>query len=141
MSDGGKPLPSEEETEPEPSEEETTEEAEEAEETLPAAKRPPARPSAPRPTFKISTFLYVFLGLLGLLMLVDTGTRNSLATALGTSAQWGPLYGAIGFNSNYLLVTMALAGAIEMLITSFAYNYTTDWVKAARVQKWSSAFR
>jgi len=36
---------------------------------------------------------------------------------------------------------MALAGAIEMLITSVAYNFTTNWIKAAKVQKWSAAFR
>src|SRR5208282_6504896 len=38
-------------------------------------------------------------------------------------------------------LTMALAGAIEMFVTSVAYNYTTNWIKAAKVQKWSSAFR
>jgi uncharacterized membrane protein (DUF106 family) len=36
---------------------------------------------------------------------------------------------------------MAFAGAIEMLFTALAYNFTTDWIKAAKVQKWSSAFR
>ena len=106
----------------------------------------PARP--PAPAFKVTTFLYVFLGLLGLWMLIDQSARNSIACALGMvnasacpgAAPWG-LYWLIGFNSNYLLLTMALAGGIEMLITSVAYNYTTDWVKAAKVQKWSSAFR
>ena len=146
-------MTKEEKDEPLPSgddEEESSAGSEEeplAEETRERAKAAPARPAPARPTFKISTFLYVFLGLLGLLMLFDTGTRNALAGGLGTSpSNWflggsGPLYQAIGFNSNYLLLTMALAGAIEMLVTSLAYNYTTDWVKAARVQKWSSAFR
>lgn len=133
-----RPLPSAEESEPEPSEEETEEEAEETEEE----RKPPARTPGPRPVFKISTFIYVFLGLLGLLMLFDTNTRNSIAGGLGLSpAVPGPLYTAIGFHSDYLLVTMALAGTIEMLVTSLAYNFTTDWIKAARVQKWSSAFR
>ncbi len=100
----------------------------------------PARP--PAPVFKFSTFLYVFLGFLGLWMLIDQSARNGIAGALGTSvAHGGPLYFAIGFQSNYLLLTMALAGAVEMLVTSLAYNYTTDWVKAAKVQKWSAAFR
>jgi uncharacterized membrane protein (DUF106 family) len=36
---------------------------------------------------------------------------------------------------------MAIAGAIEMAITAIAYNFVTDWIKAAKVQKWSSAFR
>src|SRR5271170_6879722 len=97
---------------------------------------------SPAPTFKLSTFVYVFLGMLGLLMIIDGGARNQIATLLGVSTgQNGPLYYAIGFHSNYLLVTMAIAGAIEMLVTAVAYNYTTDWIKAAKVQKWSAAFR
>ncbi len=145
MSGGDKPLPSsadvaeplaeEEATEPEePEREAATEEAE----PKPAA-RPPRPPPAP---FKISTFVYVFLGLLGLWMLIDSQARSSIAGLLGTSpGNPGPLYWLIGFDSNYLLLTMALAGAVEMLITSIAYNYTTNWIKAAKVQKWSSAFR
>jgi uncharacterized membrane protein (DUF106 family) len=103
----------------------------------------------PAPQFKISTFVYVFLGMLGLIMIIDTSARNGIAgafgvgpggTALGLPTS-GPLYYAIGFGSNHILATMAIAGAIEMLITAFAYNYTTDWIKAAKVQKWSAAFR
>ncbi len=112
----------------------------------------PARPAPPRRSgFKFSTFILVFLGLLGLWMLIDVGTRNAVAAWLGNynsplgggigSGGTGWLYYAIGFNSSYLLVTMAVAGAIEMAITAIAYNYTTDWIKAAKVQKWSSAFR
>ncbi len=103
---------------------------------------PAAPPRPPMPTFKFSTFLYVFCGLLGVWMLFDTSFRNSIADALGTSpTSNGPLYYLIGFGSNYLLATMLLAGAIEMLITALAYNFTTDWIKAAKVQKWSAAFR
>lgn len=152
MSGTGKPLPSAadvDEAEPAGTDDEaarimrgevepeaTTEE--EAEESAPE-ERPMG---LPRPTFKISTFIYVFLGLLGLWMLIDTTARNSIAGFLGTGGtNPGPLYSAIGFSSDYLLLTMLLAGAIEMLVTSIAYNFTTDWVKAARVQKWSAAFR
>jgi len=84
-------------------------------------------------------------------MLIDTTARNGIACALGTfsvappispcSSGSGPLYLLIGFSSNYLLVTMALAGALEMFATALAYNFTTDWVKSAKVQKWSAAFR
>jgi uncharacterized membrane protein (DUF106 family) len=107
-----------------------------------APETPPLRPTPPRPAFKISTFIIVFLGLLGFLMLIETSTRNAIAGALGTSVTVpGPLYYLIGFESHYILATMALAGAIEMAITALAYNYTTDWTKAARVQKWNAAFR
>ncbi len=133
MSDPDTPLPSEDE------EEEAEETTETPEEEAPA---PPPRPRPPPPTFKVSTFLYVFLGLLGLWMLIEPSFRNSIAQLLGTSpTNPGPLYYAIGFHSNYLLATMLFAGALEMLVTSLAYNYTTDWIKAAKVQKWSTAFR
>lgn len=154
MTDGAEPLPSSPspapsaEPDPLPSAEappagaapvEGDDEEEEEDEEEPT---PSPRPRPPAPTFKVSTFVYVFLGLLGILMVFDTGTRNQIAGALGTSVgASGPLYYAIGFSSDYLLLTMALAGAVEMLITSLAYNFTTDWVKAAKVQKWSSAFR
>lgn len=121
-----------------------TEEADETEEEEAAteAEATSAPKRAPAPQFKISTFIYVFLGMLGLLMIIDTGARNQIATLLGISvSQGGPLYFAIGFQSHYLLLTMAIAGAIEMLVTALAYNYTTDWIKAAKVQKWSAAFR
>jgi len=149
MSAGGKPLPSEAdlpESDSAPLDDEAARimrgEAEPEAESEPeeAAPTRPARP--PAPAFKVSTFLYVFLGLLGIWMLIDTPARNSIAGLLGTSpGSPGPLYTAIGFSSDYLLLTMLLAGAIEMLVTSIAYNFTTDWVKAAKVQKWSSAFR
>jgi uncharacterized membrane protein (DUF106 family) len=148
MSGSNRPLPSAADVEEAPEEEEgteveTTEEAPEAAETPAApAPRPPPKP------FKVTTFVYIFCGLMGLWMLFDTSMRTSIACALGMlnsscpvgTGQWG-LYWLIGFQSRYLLLTMALAGAMEMLITSVAYNYTTDWVKAARVQKWSAAFR
>jgi len=144
MSGGGKPLPSAADAE-EPLEEEGTPEPEAgAEAASPEPEpKPAARPARPPPPqFKFSTFLYVFAGLLGLWMLIDGSARSSIAGLFGTSpGNPGPLYWLIGFNSNWLLLTMALAGAIEMLVTSIAYNYTTNWIKAAKVQKWSSAFR
>ncbi|MGB6501652.1 MAG: EMC3/TMCO1 family protein [Thermoplasmata archaeon] len=115
---------------------------EEDEDDEPGSPSPSPAPRPPAPTFKISTMIYVFLGTLGFLMLVDTAARNQLATLFGvSSAHSGPLYFLIGFHSQYLLLTMAIAGAIEMLITSVAYNFTTNWVKAAKVQTWSTAFR
>lgn len=145
--DEGMPLPSESDAEESSPHEEAARimrgDAEPEETSEPEEETPPERPAGPpRPAFKISTFLYVFLGLLGLWMLIDTTARNSIAGLLGTSpGSSGPLYAAIGFSSNYLLLTMLLAGAFEMLVTSLAYNYTTNWVKAAKVQKWSAAFR
>jgi uncharacterized membrane protein (DUF106 family) len=111
-----------------PSEEEETEAEVEPEPEAP--KRPPT------PTFKTSTFLLTFLFILGLWMIFDTSTRNGVATAFGIL-----LKPAIGFGGSYLLLTMFLAAVIEMLLTALAYNWATDWVKAAKVQSWSGAFR
>ena len=135
----GLPLPSSRDREPEPLP--ATDEDEEDDEEEPEPSRPAPRPPAPTFRFSLTAFVYVFLGMLGFWMLLDNSARNQIAGALGTAHQNGPLYVLIGFGSSYLLVTMALAGALEMLITSLAYNYTTDWIKAAKIQKWSSAFR
>jgi uncharacterized membrane protein (DUF106 family) len=103
---------------------------------------PAAAPARPKSTFKVSTFIIVFLGLLGLLMLIEPNTRESIAIGLGVSpTQGGPFYTLFGFSSQHLLATMAIAGALEMLVTALAYNYTTDWVKQAKVARWSGAFR
>jgi len=140
MADEAKPLPSSATADDGEAEAPLPSDRAEASSEKPAAPARPARPP-PQPV-KLSTMAYLFLGFLGLWMLIDSTARNQIAGLLGIGpTQGGPLYFAIGFDSRYLLVTMLLAGAIEMLITALAYNYTTDWIKAARVQKWSAAFR
>ena len=126
------PLRSESDEEPETEEEEVSEEPTETGEAK--ASAPPARP--PPPSFKPSTMVLTFLFLLGILMIFDTSTRNEVAVFFGYG-----LVPLIGFGGKYPLVTMFLAAVLEMALTAVAYNYTTDWVKAARVAKWSSAFR
>ena len=106
-------------------------------EAAPSTKSPAAPAARPAPPpFRMSTFLLVFLFVLGLYMLVDSSTRNGVATLFGAALQ-----PAIGFGGHYLLLTMFLAAVIEMLATALAYNWATDWVKAAKVQKWNAAFR
>jgi uncharacterized membrane protein (DUF106 family) len=117
------------------SQEEAAEEAEEAE-LESEVDREDAAPRPSSPGFRLSTFLYTFLFLLGILMIFDSGTRYGVAEALGYLL--GPL---IGFGGHDPLLTMFVAAAIEMILTAVAYNYTTDWTKAAKVQKWSAAFR
>ncbi|MFI5418346.1 MAG: EMC3/TMCO1 family protein [Candidatus Lutacidiplasmatales archaeon] len=97
---------------------------------------PPARPAAPAMQFKFSTFLFTFLFVMGIYLVFDASARTAVALFIGQLL--GPL---IGFGGHFLLLTMFLAAAIEMLLTALAYNWTTDWVKAAKVQSWSGAFR
>ena len=138
-----KPLSSETEAETEDATEDDTEDVTEeestAEESEPETTTTPSRP--PPPQFKLSTFVLTFLFVLGLWMLFDSGARNGIANGLGNSKNPVLLYTVIGFSSHYLLLTMFLAGALEMLATAIAYNWTTDWVKAAKVQSWGAAFR
>ena len=120
--------------------EEADEDGEEEEDESPTSESssaPAGRPAPPPlPQFKFSTFLFTFLFILGIFMIFDTSTRNAVAGVMGLA-----LYPLIGFHYNYVLLTMFLAGFIEMALTAVAYNYTTDWVKTARTQHWSSAFR
>ncbi len=111
------------------SDEESGEDEEEEE-----APAKPARP--PPPTFKPSSMILTFLFLMGILMLFDESFRNGVAYAIGLG-----LAPAIGFGGHYVLLTMFLAAVLEMVLTAVAYNYVTDWVKTARIQKWSAAFR
>jgi uncharacterized membrane protein (DUF106 family) len=127
----GTPLPSAKEAPDAPASDDDEEEELERE-----IDQEDARPRPSSPGFRFSTFLYTFLFLLGILMLFDQGTRYGVALAFSVA-----LAPAIGFAGTYPLLTMFLAAAVEMMLTAIAYNYTTDWVKAARVQKWSAAFR
>jgi len=118
-------------------EEEVEEEAPESADEALASESAPAKPARPPPpSFKPSTMILTFLFLLGILMIFDTGTRNQVAVLFGYG-----LVPLIGFAGRSVLLTMFLAAVLEMLLTAVAYNYTTDWVKAARVAKWSAAFR
>ena len=121
------PLPSSEDADEE-------DDGEDDEDVAAPASSRPAPP--PPPQIKLSTMVFTFLFLLGILMIFDVGTRTQVADILGVALQ--PL---IGFSGHYILLTMFLAAVIEMLLTAVAYNWTTDWVKAARVQSWSAAFR
>jgi uncharacterized membrane protein (DUF106 family) len=120
----------------EPLEEDPSDAPETASTGDPDAKVDPKGAPPPAPAFKVSTFLLTFLFILGLWMLFDSSTRNGVAQTFGFGL--APL---IGFGHADLLATMFLAAVIEMLLTALAYNWATDWVKAAKVQSWSSAFR
>lgn len=136
MSGGSAPLPSSSEaSRAAPAEPSGTSDDAEPETSADTTDAPaPVRP--PPVQFKFSTFVLTFLFLLGILMLFNPPTRLQVAQLIGA-----PLAVAIGFGGSYLLLTMLCAGVIEMLLTALAYNWTTDWVKSARVQSWSAAFR
>jgi uncharacterized membrane protein (DUF106 family) len=109
----------------------------EAAASTPAASSSPTTPARPpAPQFKFSTMILAFLFILGIYMLFDAQFRAQVAGGVDYL-----LRPTIGFGGTAILLTMLIAAVIEMMITAIAYNWTTDWVKAAKVQKWSGAFR
>ena len=135
----GKPLPSatpEEAPESEPASEESTSEEETEEESTEEEETSSKPPLPPAPEFKLSTFILVFLFLLGIWMLFDQSARNQIAVGIGSL-----LYPVIGFGGTDPLLTMFLAGVIQMTVSAIAYNFTTDWVESAKVQAHSKAIR
>lgn len=102
------------------------------------AEAAPAAPPGPPPLqFKPMTAFLTFLFVLGLMMIVLQSVRDGVAGSLIGPLFW-PLF---GFSGQYPLLTMAIAAVLEMLATALAYNWATDWVKAAKVAKWGAAFR
>lgn len=97
----------------------------------------PAPPQLPAFEFKPMTMFLTFLFVLGIMMIFLPSVRYGVAGAVLGPVFW-PLF---GFAGAYPLVTMAIAGVLEMLATALAYNWATDWIKTARFGKWSAAFR
>lgn len=140
----GTPLPSADagtdeatESEAESPSEEGGDDDEATEAKEPAKDSPTSRgPATAPPGFKFSTFLLIFLLLLGLLMLVDHSEAVAVAGLLSLA-----LVPTVGFGGNHLLTTMFLIAFIEMLMTAIAYNTFTDWIAVAKVGKDGQALR
>ena len=97
----------------------------------------PAPPASPPLQFKPMTAFLTFLFVLGLMMIFDQEVRNGVAGVAVGPVFW-PIF---GFSGHYPLLTMAIVGILEMLATALAYNWATDWMKAAKFGKWNAAFR
>lgn len=142
--EGGEPEP---DTEPLPSSEDAAQDDGESSETetgeapkeseAPAKDTPTSRGPAPAPGgFKFTTFLLIFLLLLGFLMLIDHSEAVAVAGLLSLL-----LVPSLGFNGHHLLTTMFLIAFVEMLMTAVAYNQFTDWIAVAKVGKDGAALR
>ena len=74
-------------------------------------------------------------------MLIDQSARNSIA---GPARRYREHRSALHRHRVFLELPLAHDAARRRDRDAghvVAYNYTTDWVKAAKVQKWSAAFR
>ncbi|MFW6071917.1 MAG: DUF106 domain-containing protein [Thermoplasmatota archaeon] len=86
--------------------------------------------------FDFRRFVYIFLGMIVLMMFIDPDLRYEFGGYLGKV-----LYPLIGFNSNYPVLTLILAGTIMIAFSTTVREFFMDWVEMAKNQKISSAFR
>ncbi|HLF16765.1 MAG TPA: EMC3/TMCO1 family protein [Candidatus Thermoplasmatota archaeon] len=87
-----------------------------------------ATPAAapPRRRGMLVTLLSFFLVLY---VMSNTAIRNALGEAVGTVL--GPV---IGFGGHYPVLTLMLAGAVMVLLTTLLRHFTTDWLEMAKSQ-------
>jgi len=94
------------------------------------------RPSSQKPILSFRRFIYIFLGLLALMVMFDESTRDEFARAIGIVLE--PL---VGFGGNYPILTLMGAGIIMITISTVIRDQFMDWVDMAENQKISSKFR
>ncbi len=85
--------------------------------------------------FNIRRFIYIFMGLLAILIMFDEGLRTDLGKALGEV-----LYPIIGFEGQYPILTLMLAGTIMITFSTVIRDQLMDWVEMAENQQISSKF-
>jgi len=91
--------------------------------------------SSDKSLFSMQRFIYIFMGLFALLIMFDEGLREDLGRALGEV-----LYPVIGFDGQYPILTLMLAGTIMITFSTVIRDQLMDWVEMAENQKISSQF-
>ncbi len=110
---------------------EESEEVKEAEEKEEAPSR-----QGGKPLFDMRRFGYIFLGVILLMVLFNPDLRFQIGRALGSV-----LYPAIGFNGNYPILTLILAGTMMIAFSTAVRDIFMDWVEMAENQEVSNKFR
>lgn len=80
-------------------------------------------------------FFFIIL-MFALFVLFDPNLRTSLGNAVGVV--FTPL---LGFNHNYPVLTIFLAGSIVIIISTIIRHFTTNWIEMARSQAILSKFQ
>ena len=81
-------------------------------------------------------FIYIFLGVLTIMVLFDPSLRFQIGEILGIA-----LYPLIGFNGQYPVLTLVIAGSIMIAFSTLVRDIFMDWVEMAEMQKKTSAFQ
>lgn len=94
-------------------------------------------PSGPsKPLFSWRRFIYIFLGILAIMVIFDPDLRFTLGGILGTV-----LYPLIGFDGKYPVLTLICAGVIMISFSTVVRDMFMDWVEMAEIQHKTSKFQ
>ncbi|MFO8110398.1 MAG: EMC3/TMCO1 family protein [Thermoplasmata archaeon] len=92
-------------------------------------------PQEPVQIFNWKRFGYMFLGILTLMVFIDSELRGSLGNLIGD-----PLFALVGFDGQYPLLTLVISGTIMIVFSTIVRDFLVDWVEMAEIQKKTSAF-
>ncbi len=92
-------------------------------------------PAPQMPLFNFRRFLWIFLGILAIMVMFDTNLRESLGTVIG-----GPLFVVFGFDGKYPFLTLFFVGSLMIVFSTIVREMMMDWVEMAEIQKKTSAF-
>ncbi len=92
--------------------------------------------SSPESIFNLRRFVYIFLGLLALMVMFDESLRDQMAELLGIV-----LYPLVGFGGRYPVVSLLGAGLIMVTFSTVVRDIYMDWVDMAEKQNISNEFR
>lgn len=90
----------------------------------------------PQQLFSLKRFIYIFLGILTLMVMFDESLRASMGGLLGLVLE--PL---VGFDGNYPVLTLVITGSLMIAFSTLVRDLFIDWVDMAETQKKTSAFQ
>ncbi len=90
----------------------------------------------PKELFSLRRFIYIFLGILTLMVMFDEGLRASMGGLLGIVLE--PI---VGFDGNYPVLTLVITGSLMIAFSTLVRDMFIDWVEMAEIQKKTSAFQ
>ncbi|UCG69820.1 MAG: DUF106 domain-containing protein [Thermoplasmata archaeon] len=88
-----------------------------------------------KPPSGTSPMMIMMFMLLVMLILIDPGIRRAIGNALNPVLT--PL---LGFDYQFPLITLFLAGLFSISLSTILRHFTTNWMELARIQKIQSAF-
>lgn len=92
-------------------------------------------PAPQAPVFNFSRFMYIFMGILAIMVMFDSNLRESLGNLIGA-----PLFALVGFDGQYPFLTLLFVGSIMIVFSTIVRDLLMDWVEMAEIQKKTSAF-